>query len=145
MKLIFHPQLSRHRGALIRIQSAGTSAQYHKMVKMIGDFMEQMVLFMDASLKKSSEAGHSSEATECITQYFFNNYEEEFQAVATKKNVALKSKNKMELSKVVAMLHEAGIGKSNSRVLFRHLKHFFGTSMFASEKVRCKGFSAEEI
>jgi hypothetical protein len=51
----------------------------------------------------------------------------------------------MELSKVVAILHEAGIEKSNSRVLFRYLKHFFGTSMFASEKVRCKGFSAEEF
>jgi hypothetical protein len=57
MKLIFHPQLSRHRGALIRIQSAGTSAQYHKMVKMIGDFMEQMVLFMDASLKSQVRQG----------------------------------------------------------------------------------------
>jgi len=43
------------------------------------------------------------------------------------------------------MLHEAGIGKSNSRVLFRHLNQFFGTSMFASEKVRRKCFSGEEF
>jgi len=68
---IFYRQLSRYKGALIRIPSAGTSAQYHKMVKKKGSFLKQMVLFMDASLKKSSEAA-------CIIQYLFDNYEEEF-------------------------------------------------------------------
>jgi len=41
------------------------------MVKKKGSFLKQMVLFMDASLKKSSEAA-------CIIQYLFDNYEEEF-------------------------------------------------------------------
>ncbi len=51
----------------------------------------------------------------------------------------------MEPSKVEAMLHEAGIGKSNSHVLFHHLNQFFGTSLFASEKIRRKCFSGEEF
>jgi hypothetical protein len=51
----------------------------------------------------------------------------------------------MEPSKVEAMLHETGIGKSNSRVLFCHLNQFFGTSIFALEKVRRKCFSGEEF
>jgi len=75
---IFYRQLSGYKGALIRIPSAGTSAQYHKMVKKKGNFLEPILLFMDASLKKSSEAGHSSEAAPCILQYLFGNYEEEF-------------------------------------------------------------------
>jgi hypothetical protein len=141
----FYRQLSGYKSALIRIPSAGTSAQYHKMVKKKGNFLEHILLFMDASLKKSSETGHSSEAAACIIQYLFDNYEEEFRAVAAENNVALKSTKKMEPSKVEAMLHEAGIGKSNSRVLFRHLNQFFGTSMFALEKVRCKCFSGEEF
>jgi hypothetical protein len=72
--------------------------------------MEQMLLFMDASLKKSRETGCS------IVR--LQNSEEEFQTIATKNNVALKSIKKMEPSKVEAMLHDAGIGKSNSMFVF---------------------------
>jgi len=48
------------------------------MVKKKGNFLEPILLFMDVSLKKSSEAGHSSEAAACIIQYLFGNYEEKF-------------------------------------------------------------------
>jgi hypothetical protein len=51
----------------------------------------------------------------------------------------------MEPSKVEAMLHETDIGKSKSRVLFCHLNHFFGNSMFASKRLRCKCFFGEEF
>jgi len=39
---IFYRQLSGYKGALIRIPSAGTSAQYHKMVKKKETFLEQI-------------------------------------------------------------------------------------------------------
>jgi hypothetical protein len=77
--------------------------------------------------------------------YLFDNYEEEFRAEATEDNLALQDNKTMEPSEVEAMLHESGIGKSNSRVLFRQLNQLFGTSMFASEKVRRKCFSGEEF
>jgi hypothetical protein len=51
----------------------------------------------------------------------------------------------MEATQVEAMLHEAKIGKSNSRVLFCHLNQYFGKSLFASEKVRNKCFSGHEF
>jgi hypothetical protein len=43
---------------------------------------------------------HSNEAAECIIQYLLDNYEEEFQAVSAKNNVALRStKNGTQQSK----------------------------------------------
>jgi hypothetical protein len=49
-------------------------------------------------LKKSSEAGHSSEAA-CIIQYLFDNYEEEFWAVAAENNVRWKAQRKWNPAK----------------------------------------------
>jgi hypothetical protein len=134
---IFYSQISGHQGALIRIPSAGTPGQYSKLLKRKGNFMEQVILFMNNSSKKlrCNDTVGTNEAAACNIQYLFDNYEEEFRAVATKNNLALQDNKKMEPSKVEAMLHESGIGKSNSRVLFRHLNQFFGASMFASEKV----------
>jgi hypothetical protein len=135
---ILYRQKSHHKGALIRIPSASSAIGYSKLLKRKGNFMEQLLLFMNESAK-------GNEAAACLIQYLLDNYQEEFREVASKNNLMVRDDKKMEPSKVEAMLHEAGIGKSNSRVLFRHLSQFFGTSMFASEKVRRKCFSGEEF
>jgi hypothetical protein len=80
-----------------------------------------------------NESAKGNEAAACLIQYSLDNYEEEFREVASKNNLMVRDDKKMEPSKVEAMLHEAGIEKSNSRVLFRHLSQFFGTSMFEPE------------
>jgi hypothetical protein len=47
----------------------------------------------------------------------------------------------MDAAQVEAMLQEAHINRSDSRILFRHLKQFFGTSFFKAEQVRRKTFA----
>jgi len=111
--IIFYRQLSGHQGALIRVSSAGTSGQYSKLLKRKGNFMEQVLLFMNNSSKQlpNNDTVGRNEAAACIIQYLFDNFEEEFRSVAAQNNVMLRDDQKMEPSKVEAMLHEAGIGK----------------------------------
>ena len=62
-----------------------------------------------------------SDAVKCILQFCFDNFEDEFKEIASNNYVLVtKGAEKMEPSKVKAMLHESKIGMSNSRVLFRH-------------------------
>ena len=144
---VYYRQISQHKSALVRIPSASSSSLYRSKLKRKRNFMEEVLAFMGASLNKSSDANAecNSEAAKCILQYLFDNHEEEFRAVAAENNVALRSKKKMEASKVEAMLHESHVGKADSRVLFRHLNQFFGKSMFASEKIRRDCFSGQEF
>jgi len=52
---------------------------------------------------------------------------------------------KMEAAQVEAMLQEAHINWSVSRVLFHHLKQFFGASFFEAEHVRWSTFMGQEF
>jgi hypothetical protein len=45
----------------------------------------------------------------------------------------------MDEVSVEAMLTEAGVNWTNARILLRHLKQFFGRSLFASEK-KCRAY-----
>jgi len=140
---IFYCQMSNHKGALVRIPSATSASGYAAMLNRKENFMKELTEFMGGSMNKSNG---SSDAAKCILQFFFENFEEEFKEVAKKNNVLLTTGvEKIGPSQVEAMLHEAGIGKSNSRVLFRHLNQFFGKPLFASEKVRRQCFSRQEF
>jgi hypothetical protein len=108
------------------------------MLKKKANFIEELLKFMGDCLNESTlnHGNGKSNAARCIPQYFFENFEEEFKEVAQNYIFFLtKGQQKMEPSQVEAMLHESKIGKSNARVLFRHLNQFFGKSLFASEKV----------
>jgi hypothetical protein len=58
--------------------------------------MEQVLLFMNNSSKKlpCSVTVGTNEAAACIIQYLFDNCEEEFRAVATENNLALRDNKK---------------------------------------------------
>ena len=75
-----------------------------------------------------------SDAHETFISSIYNKLEDSFISVAVKKGVAdgIPSKIMDEVS-VEAMLTEAGVNWTNARILFRHLKQFFGRSLFASE------------
>jgi hypothetical protein len=51
----------------------------------------------------------------------------------------------MSALQVVAMLSEAGLCKSNSRILFRHLNQFFRKGKFESEHKRHAYFSGNKF
>jgi hypothetical protein len=110
--------------------------------------MNEVLKFVGACLNESSfnNASGKSDMATCILQYLFENFEEEFKAVADDNNDAvMKSKTNMEASQGEAVLHEAKIGKSTSHVLLRHLHQYFGKSLFASEKNGNKCFSGHEF
>jgi len=93
--------------------------------------MEKNLDFMGESVKQ----GDDNDAAECMLQYLYDNFEEQFKRVAEKNGIAILKDKKMDANKVEAMLHESHINKSDSRTLFRHLKQFFGYSFF---RIRAK-------
>jgi hypothetical protein len=52
---------------------------------------------------------------------------------------------KMDAVQVEAMILEAGLTKNSSQILFRHLNHFFGRSLFESENKRRSFFAGTEF
>ena len=62
-------------------------------------------------------------------------FDDAFLSVAVKKGIANGVLGrKMDEVSIEAMLSEAGINWKNARTLFRHMKQFFGRSLFVSEK-----------
>jgi hypothetical protein len=51
----------------------------------------------------------------------------------------------MDEVSVEAMLHEAGVNWTNARVLFHHLKQFFGKSLAVLERKRRSYFGNNDI
>jgi hypothetical protein len=140
---ILYRQMSNHQGALIRIPSATSAKGYSGMLRRKDNFMKDLIKFMGDCLNDSNG---KSDAVKCILQFCFDNFEDEFKEIALNNDVLVtKGAEKMEPSKVEAMLHESKIGRSNSRVLFRHLNQFFGKSLFASEKVQKQCFAGQEF
>jgi len=74
-----------------------------------------------------------NEAGETILSALFENYQDSFLSVALDKGVPQKT---MDEVSVEAMLSEAGVNWKSARIIFRHLKQFFGRSIAVSEKKR---------
>jgi hypothetical protein len=78
-----------------------------------------------------------NEACEVFLGGIYNRYEDSFISTAVKQGVANGIPPKvMDEVSVEAMLNEAGVNWTNGRVLFRHLKQYFGRSLVVSEKKR---------
>ena len=135
--------MSNHQGALIRIPSATSAKGYAGMLRRKDNFMNDLIKFMGDSLNDSNG---KRDAVKCILQFCFDNFEDKFKQIASNNDVLVtKGAEKVEATKVEAILHESKIGRSNSRVLFHHLNQFFGKSLFASEKVRKQCFAGQEF
>jgi len=70
---------------------------------------------------------------ETILSALFENSQDSFLSVALDKGVPQKT---MDEVSVEAMLSEAGVNWKSARIIFRHLKQFFGRSIAVSEKKR---------
>jgi len=75
-----------------------------------------------------------SEACETILSAFFDKFQDSFLSVAVSKGVS--HQKVMDEVSVEAMLSEAGVNWTSARIIFRHLKQFFGRSVVVSEKKR---------
>ncbi len=85
------------------------------------------------------------EAAECIIRVLYKKQEEAFPSFALEKSLIADKEKKMNAVQVEAMFSEAGLCKSNSRILFRYLNQFFGKGKFESEHKRCAYFSGNEF
>ncbi len=81
-----------------------------------------------------SSKSNIEEACEALLTGLLNKYQDAFFSVALNNGVA--SSKVMDEVSVEAMLSEAGVNWINGRILFRHLKQFFGRSLAVSEKKR---------
>jgi len=77
------------------------------------------------------------EAVSCILTALLSKYEECFVSTCIERGVIEGSNpKKMDVVSTEAMLQEANINSGNARILFRHLRQFFGKSYFESESKR---------
>ncbi len=99
--------------------------------------LQEKDLMIDSAVKAISRSSKSSldDACEAILFVMYHKFEEPFLSVAVTQGVANGIPPKvMDEVSVEAMLSEAGVNWINARILFRHLKQFFGRSTVVSEK-----------
>jgi hypothetical protein len=85
-----------------------------------------------------STGSTEEKSAECLLNILFSQFEETFVSLYMEKGLLNERKpKKMNIISTEAMLQEANINNTNARVLFRHLRQFFGgRSYFESEQKR---------
>jgi hypothetical protein len=97
------------------------------------------------SIAKSAKC-HPDEACETVLTAFFDLYQDSFLSVAVDKGISNGMRPKvMDEVSVEAMLSEAGVNRTNARIIFQHLKQFFGKSLAVSEKKRRAYFGGNDF
>ena len=110
--------------------------------------LQEKDLMIDSAVKAILRSSKSSldDACEAILFVMYHKFEEPFLSVAVTQGVANGIPPKvMDEVSVEAMLSEAGVNWTNARILFRHLKQFFGRSMVVSEKKRRDYFGSNDF
>jgi hypothetical protein len=88
------------------------------------------------AIAKNSKC-NNDEASEALLLAIYHKYEDSFLSAAVRQGAANGFLPKvMDEVSVEAMLNEAGVNWTNARVIFRHLKQFFGRSVAVSERKR---------
>ncbi|MFN9980998.1 MAG: hypothetical protein ACK53Y_13815, partial [bacterium] len=74
-----------------------------------------------------STSSTAEDAASCLLSVLFTKYEDSFISVSMEKGVMEGSiPKKMDIVATETMLQEANINNKNARILFRHLRQFFG-------------------
>ncbi len=110
------------QGALTRVPTAKTLKQYAVHMMENDSFLDEILQIISDSTNEVKE-----NTAECLCSAICINYEDAFVSVAEHRGIA-SSNWKIEASKVDAMLNEAGVNWTNARILFHHMKQFFGRS-----------------
>jgi len=127
--------------ALIAVPSFRSLARYDKELKKQDSFLDAVV----AAIEKNCDCT-LNDASETILSGMFHKYQDSFLSVAASQGVATHISPKvMDEVSVEAMLNEAGVNWTNGRIIFRHLKQFFGRSLVVSEKKRREYFGSNDF
>jgi hypothetical protein len=87
-----------------------------------------------------------NEACEAVLTGIYSRHKDSFISVAVKQGVANGiPPTVMDEISIEAMLNKAGVNWTNGRVLFCHLKQYFGRSLVVSEKKRCVFFGNNDF
>ncbi len=88
------------------------------------------------------------DAAECLLKTIFAKYEDSFVSVAIEKCLIkekTQAEEKMDVVSTEAMIQEANITTNSARIINRHLRQYFGHSLFASEVERRKYFASSGL
>jgi hypothetical protein len=141
-KSISYTRGNNRKGTLVVVPSNRTLERYEEDFSKPGSALETMI----GSLANST-ASTPEDAASCLLSVLFSKYEESFVSVSMEKGLVEGSTmhKKMDIVATEAMLQEANINNSNARILFRHLRQFFGKSYFESEQKRRSFFGDNDF
>jgi hypothetical protein len=115
-------------GILLPLPSYRSLDKYSKHLSKRNAVITDFVSSIAKSTKSSDE-----DAAECLLTSFSVLYPDSFLSVAVKSGLSDELKRKkMDALSVEAMLTDSGINNNKARKLFKHMKRFFGRSLFAS-------------
>jgi hypothetical protein len=116
-------------GTIIAVPSFRSLSGYRKEFRQRDSMIDDII----KASAQSSKSNHE-EACEALLTGLFNKYQDAFFSFASNNGVL--SSRVMDEVSVEAMLTEAGVNWTSGRILFRHLRQFFGRSLVVSEKKR---------
>jgi hypothetical protein len=128
-KTIKYTKGNNTEGTIIAVPSYQSLSAYGKYFMRNECIIDDIVEAIARSSKSNCE-----EACETFLAGQFNKYQDAFFSSASKNGVL--SLRVMDEVSVEAMLSEAGVNWKSGRILFRHLKQFFGRSLVVLEKKR---------
>jgi hypothetical protein len=119
-------------GTLVAVPAFRSLEKYKKDLQADSSIIDIII----KAIAKNSKC-NNDEASEALLLAIYHKYEDSFLSAAVRQGVANGILPKvMDEVSVEAMLNEAGVNWTNARVIFRHLKQFFGRSVAVSEKKR---------
>ena len=122
---------NNRKGTLIIVPSNRSLERYKDEFSKPGSALDTIIVSLANSTSSTLE-----DAAACLISVLFSKYEEAFVSVSMEKGLLEASvPKKMDIVATEAMLQEANINNTNARILFRHLRQFFGgKSYFESEQ-----------
>jgi hypothetical protein len=138
MRVVIHPsnvkkkiiRKNNQTGFLIICASSRSTDRYNSELSKKGSPINSFFHVISNSTKCSEK-----EAEESFLRALLKKQEEAFTSVALEKGLFIDEKKKMDAVNE-AMLSEAGLCNNNTRILLRHLNHFFGKGRFESEHTK---------
>jgi hypothetical protein len=98
--------------------------------------VDSIITFISKNTSSTDE-----KSAECLLNILFLYFEETFVSLCIEKGLKHgKTSKKMDIISTEAMSHEANINNTNARILFRHLKHFFGGRSYFESKQKHRNY-----
>jgi hypothetical protein len=124
------------KGKLVFVPSSQTLEHYKEDLSKSGSVVDEILECIRKSKNFTAE-----DAASCLLSVLFSKFEESFVSVCIEKGlIEGNMEKKMDFIATEAMLQEANINNSNARILFHHLRQFFGGRSYFESEQRCHKF-----